>query len=200
MLTVRIGKQSRAMFMVPRRFAGSKIETPSSEKGKVEEPLERTVFYEAPLAKAVQNLKRVSITTALLSLTIPPAVIFGGSESVPISGQIAITVVTMIASLGSTSAIHYLFSPYILTLAKLTGANKPTNPGEELLEAKTMTLFATQKSHVFKVKDCSAKTSSLRPFVSFNVKDKPYFVHASVFDDKKLLQKMLGRPLNENEI
>lgn len=79
-------------------------------------------FYEAPLAMSIKSLKRVSITTAALSLGIPPAVIFQGSEAVPLSGQVAITAITLLVSLGSTSAIHFLFSPYVLSMGRRPAA------------------------------------------------------------------------------
>lgn len=47
-------------------------------------------MYDAPLAASITSLKRVSFTTALLSLAIPPSVIFMGPEHIPIAGQAAV--------------------------------------------------------------------------------------------------------------
>ena len=49
-------------------------------------------MYDAPLAASIKSLKRVSFTTALLSLAIPPSVIFMGPEHIPIAGQAAVRV------------------------------------------------------------------------------------------------------------
>jgi hypothetical protein len=58
-----------------------------------------------------------------------------GSESVPLMGKVAVTAVTMAASLGSTSCIHFLFSPYILSmnlvLPKQTAAASVEVPSPE---------------------------------------------------------------------
>jgi hypothetical protein len=180
----------------------------------------RIQIYEAPLAASIKSLKRVSVTTALLSLAIPPAVIFGGAGDVPLSGQIAITAVTMIASLGSTSAIHFLFSPYVLSLSVLSAEEEEGDKGEteamdseaavelpelnndSVLEAKTLTLLGGEQASSFVVKDVPGGKvpGSSRPFVNFATSSgRPYFVHASVFEHKRLLSRLLGRPLRDDE-
>jgi len=173
-----------------------------------------TTFYEAPLAASIKSLKRVSVTTAALSLAIPPAVFFHGSESVPLSGQIAITGITMFASLGSTAAIQFLFSPYVLRMAKFSSdssaavevpaerekASPTSRLKDSILEATTMTFFGGEMTSKFKVGDAQKRPEgSARPFVSFTAGGRPYFVHASVFEDKALLRQLLGRPLKDTE-
>ena len=168
---------------------------------------DRSVIYEAPLAAPIKSLKKVSVTTAMLSLAIPPAVVFQGSESVPLSGQIAITAVTLLASLGSTSAIHFLFSPYVLSMARVNSTpdessttGPPGKSGDQTFEVNTMTLFASEQTSTFKLSEARPTPSSTkRPFVSFIGAGKPLFVHGSVFEDKGLLRKLLGRPLKETE-
>jgi len=179
----------------------------------------RFQIYEAPLAASIKSLKRVSVTTALLSLAIPPAVIFGGAGNVPLSGQIAITAVTMIASLGSTSAIHFLFSPYVLSLSVVSAEEEggkgeteaaeseaavelPELNNDSVLEAKTLTLLGGEQASSFVVKDVPGGKvpGSSRPFVNFATSSgRPYFVHASVFENKRLLSRLLGRPLRDDE-
>jgi hypothetical protein len=38
-----------------------------------------------------------------------------------------------------------------------------------------------------------------RPFVSFEAKGRPYFLHATVFKHKGLLRRVLGRALKDDE-
>mmetsp|Transcript_46273 Transcript_46273/g.93401 ORF Transcript_46273/g.93401 Transcript_46273/m.93401 type:complete len:210 (-) Transcript_46273:272-901(-) len=182
----------------------------NSTEGEKEGLRRNVQIYEAPLASSIKSLKRVSVTTALLSLAIPPAVIFGGSENVPISGQIAITAVTLLASLGSTSAIHYLFSPYILSMSHVCGEAAseesesvvPELNNDSVLEAKTLTLLGGEQANLIHIKDVppGGIKKSMRPFVNFATSSgKPYFVHASVFENKRLLSRLLGRPLRDDE-
>lgn len=141
----------------------------------------RVPLYEAPLAASIKSLKRVSFTTAILSLGIPPAVVIMGS-GVPLSGQVAITAVTMLASLGSTSAIHFLFTPYVLSMSHVVEAPRevddagqqadglgqdrgegqeaklPEMTGESVLEAKTLSLWGGEKASQFTVDDARPKT------------------------------------------
>jgi hypothetical protein len=217
------------------------------------QPLRR-VLYEAPLANPIKSLKRVSVTTALLSLTIPPAVITMGSTTVPLSGQVAVTAVTMIASIGSTAAIHYLFSPYVLRLSHLlppsiapmegseeaesaerlgdaaqeasgeptAGEDGDVHPplvGSSILEAHTMTIFGGETATTFRLDQIVPfGEKPPRPFVNFGCQssggqtpsssssssssspaERYFFVHTSIFEEKKLLRKMLGRPLKDSE-
>jgi hypothetical protein len=203
----------------------------------------RRLLYEAPLAAPIKSLKRVSVTTAMLSLTIPPAMVFVGSD-IALSGQIAVAATTMIASIGSTGAIHYLFSPYVLRLTQVlpspgadegsqeqkpeesspsasssssdgSGSAVPPLDGSSVLEAHTMTLFGLETASQFRVDQVvSFGTKPPRPFVSFGASllqeggaasssppsaERYYFIHTSVFSEKKLLRHLLGRPLKDDE-
>jgi hypothetical protein len=63
-----------------------------------------------------------------------------------------------------------------------------------------LTLFGGEKASTFALSEASAvPKGQLRPFVSFWAGRRPYFVHGSVFADKPLLRKLLGRPLKDTE-
>jgi hypothetical protein len=63
-----------------------------------------------------------------------------------------------------------------------------------------MTLFGGEKTTNFALSEVTpVPKNQLRPFVSFWVGRTPYFVHGSVFEDKALLRKLLGRPLTDAE-
>lgn len=66
----------------------------------------------------------------------------------------------MLASLGSTSAIHYLFGPYVLSLSRVVselGTAESEMTGETQLEAKTLTIWGGVMSTRFKVDDARPK-------------------------------------------
>jgi hypothetical protein len=100
--------------------------TPPRLGEKKDDVTSAELIYESPLALSCQSLKRVSVTTAALSMMFPPALMLQAAESsVPLAGQVAITSLVLAASLGSTSLIHFLFSPYILKMARHSPADQP---------------------------------------------------------------------------
>jgi hypothetical protein len=148
------------------RLTGGNVTPPAAEERVT--PLaaaeERVSLYIAPFANPVSRLKRVSFTTAILSMAIPPSVYFMGS-SVPLSGQLAITGVSLLASLSSTAALHYLFSPYILSLTHVVPLGKPPEMnGASVLEAETLTLWGSAITSTFTVDDAlPTRCPSMKP-------------------------------------
>ena len=192
MLTGRCGRTAASLWRVhhPRQLSSPLVRALSTSDSKVTE-----LHYESPLAASVRSLKRVSLTTAALSLTIPPALILNAVDNVPLSGQIAVTCVTLGASLGSTALIHYLTCPYVLSMRRLTGEGTDV----DTFEATTMSLFGFEKKSSFQLSQVEPQPNTARPFVSFRAADRFYFIHGSMFDDKRLLRRLLGRPLKEDE-
>jgi electron transfer flavoprotein alpha subunit len=79
--------------------------------------------------------------------------------------------------------------------------------------AERMSILGRKKHTVFAVKDVVPQSdSSRRPFVSFQTVDtdmqyqaaqqrktEKFYIHSHLFADKPLLQKLLGRPLKDDE-
>jgi hypothetical protein len=78
--------------------------------------------------------------------------------------------------------------------------------------AERMSILGRKKHTVFALKDVVPQSdSSRRPFVSFQTLDsdiaaqqqqrktEKFYIHSHIFSDKLLLQKLLGRPLKDDE-
>ena len=70
------------------------------------------VVYEGPFASLALRLKRISISSAVLSVVGVPVVLTCGSN-LPVSGQLAVGGTAMLAACGSTAALSFCFNPYI---------------------------------------------------------------------------------------
>ena len=102
------------------------------------------------------------------------------------------------AALGpvALAPVHLLSKPYVLTMRRVA----PTTESKDLvLEAKTMSVFGTEETSSFSVADVVPTPNAKRPCVSFMVDQRYYFVHGSIFPNKPLLKKLLGRPLKKEE-
>jgi hypothetical protein len=90
-----------------------------------------------------------------------------------------------------------------------TDANEAQNA--RVFIAERMSILGRKKHTVFALKDVVPQSdASRRPFVSFQTLDSDaaaqqqrktdkFYIHSHIFSDKPLLQKLLGRPLNDDE-
>ena len=156
-------------------------------------------------------LKRVSVTTCGLSLTVMPALLLtSGNASVPLAGKIAISGVVALAGVGSTgddaayleraasckslfcftAMLHFFMRSYI---------HKLYQNGEDNFTAHGLSFFGFHKENSFDLKDVEPLPESFNPFVTFEANGTAYFIQAGFFEDKKLLRTFIGRPLTEDE-
>jgi hypothetical protein len=117
------------------------------------------------------------------------------STSVPVSGQLALMGTVISVAVGTTVLQHFVTKPYITELT----ANGEEN-GERIFEAVQMNVLGMEKRTTFTLDRVQPMPGSSRPFMSFSVEGKPYYVHGGTFEDKVLLQKLLGRALKESEL
>lgn len=84
---------------------------------------ERELLYESPLAKVVTRLRTVSLTTGIIGGVGVPMLISmkqaAGLDVTASSGVLAVALLFVSASLGSTCGVHYIFSPYIYTIEQI---------------------------------------------------------------------------------
>jgi hypothetical protein len=75
--------------------------------------------YESPLGKLVTRLRTVSLASGICgTLGLPLAVAIKGGD-IPSSGLLAFGIAFVTGSLGSTAAIHFVFSPYVYTIERI---------------------------------------------------------------------------------
>jgi hypothetical protein len=77
------------------------------------------IVYESPLGKLVKRLRTVSLATGVCgTLGLPLVVAIKGGD-LPSTGLLAFGVAFLTGSLGSTAAIHFVFSPYVFTIERI---------------------------------------------------------------------------------
>lgn len=172
-----------------------------------------TLIYEGPFASLSRRLKRISITSAIVSIIGIPLLITFHSGDVPASGQMAVGATAIIAATGSTAALSFCFGPYVntLTLEEInnsknnTDGNTKTNEQNNdtlLIKATTTNIFGMTKETIFNPKtDVTQPSSSksgkhnYRPFCNFLVRDDPFYIHPELLDDEMLRIQLLGEEL-----
>lgn len=165
-------------------------------------------IYQGALSGPIKSLKRVSITSCGLSIVGMPTLLILGNNSVPMAGQVAVAGVTLCAAVGSTAILNFFTKPYIHTLKEKV---KPHSNSESSsisssvldetreFQAQHLDLFGRTKVSEFCLSDVKGLPKATRPFVSYQVGERYFFVHAHTFEDKVLLSRMLGRPLKDDE-
>jgi hypothetical protein len=75
--------------------------------------------YESPLGNLVTRLRTVSLATGICgTLGLPLVLAIKGGDT-PSSGLLAFGLAFVTGSLGSTAAIHFVFSPYVYTIERI---------------------------------------------------------------------------------
>lgn len=179
-----------------------------------------TLIYEGPFASLSRRLKRISVTSAIVSIIGIPLLITFHSGDVPASGQMAVGATAIIAATGSTAALSFCFGPYVntLTLEEINNSknnnhninnnsdeNSKTNNEQNetlLIKATTTNIFGMTKETIFNPKtDVTQPLSSksgkhnYRPFCNFLVRDDPFYIHPELLDDEMLRIQLLGEEL-----
>jgi hypothetical protein len=77
------------------------------------------IVYESPLGNLVRRLRTVSLATGICgTLGLPLVVAIKGGD-LPSTGLLAFGMAFLTGSLGSTAAIHFVFSPYVFTIERI---------------------------------------------------------------------------------
>ena len=93
---------------------------------------------------------------------------------------------------GTTSLFHYLFKPYVMRIwlaHPLTGGKAADDP---MVTVETVTLFAQLTQNSFRLYEVSLPTQAMHPMVSFQARERHYFIHPEAFEDQNLLNKLIG--------
>jgi hypothetical protein len=163
---------------------------------------EPQLVYESPLGNVVSKLRTVSLMTAIIGMTGVPCMIAlkGG---IPEGGILAAALLFVTGSVGSTAAIHFVFSPYVYRIEQipirqcsaekscdqsvddLQGGNisesSSTSQKETLLKAWTRSLFLFNSSVVFDPCVDVKLYKGMRPMCNFVAKGQPLYVHPGTF-------------------
>ncbi len=162
-----------------------------------EEEKESLILYEGPFASLAKRLKRISITSAIVSIIGIPLLITFHSGDVPMSGQAAVGSTAIIAATGSTVALSFCFGPYVNEMSYV----KNKKDGEEekdvnskLIQIKTTNIFGMEKITTFnpEIDVSPAPPNNRRPFCNFMVRDEPFYIHPELLGNDALRVQLLG--------
>eukprot|EP00250_Pteridium_aquilinum_P024826 c29661_g1_i1 orf=58-804(+) len=147
----------------------------SSKANKVQQP----VIYRGPLSDTLRKVKVLSLTSCCLSVITGPAIVFLTSPhlSVILKGGVASAVMMLSAS--TTAALHWFVGPYVHKLIWIPGAKE--------VEVEMVTWMATYERRTIPIEDIRPPKTN-RPFVTFAVKNKFYFVDTDKIPNKDLLR------------
>ena len=193
--------------------ANAGAETRTEAQSQVDTDANAELLYRGPLSKPIRVLKKVSVVTCASSAIAAPLLLYAGSETVPLAAQAAFSGLVLLAGWGSTGLLHYFTTGYVHALeaprAAEDGADASTrgkpHDDDVILTAHLLTFFARPTMARFRVGATSPLVDHWNPLVSFDAElegggQKRLFVQGEHFQDKRLLRKLLRRPLDEDEM
>jgi hypothetical protein len=185
---------------------------PSHETNQADaQPL--PLVYESPLGSVVTKLRTVSLATALIGTAGVPSLL-AIKGAVPEVGMLAMALMFVTGSMGSTAAIHFVFAPYVYRIETIPvrQCSYQSKDGEDqndtlvpedaesvnvvpkakdvLLRAWTRSLFLRNREIVFDPEMDVVPYSGMRPLCNFVAKGFPLYVHPGTFwlDASKLYE------------
>ncbi len=198
----------------------------TSSSNENEHDSENPVFYEGPFSSLSLRLKRISVTTAIVSVGGIPLILFLQSSgehlsllnNVPAAGQLAVGGTAVLAATGSTAALTFCFGPYIESLEWVDEQKEEGTESRKMLKATSRNLLAMKVETIFDpfhnssgigIKesghndtdvDVMHNPSSYRPFCNFEVRGKPFFIHPELIHDEHLRHALIGYPKEDNAV
>lgn len=167
----------------------------------------KATLYEGPFAALTLRLKRVSISTAVVSLVGIPLLIKLHGGDVPATGQLAVGGTALLAATGSTVAMSFCFSPYVHTLEKVvirkcssSGQTEEECEEEELPEFKQQCLIKATTRNILGMKVETVfdpitdveRSNSSRPFCNLQAKGMPLYIHPELLYNEPLRTQLLS--------
>lgn len=101
----------------------------------------RQFVYESPLAKVVTRLRTVSLTTGIIGSVGLPLILACKGGDLPSAGYLGLAMAFVSGTLGSTAAIHFVFSPYVYSIERIPvrQCHAPANTQTANTDAETKT-------------------------------------------------------------
>jgi hypothetical protein len=185
-------------------WASSFGTVPSHETNQTDAQQPLPLVYESPLGSVVTKLRTVSLATALIGTAGVPSLL-AIKGAVPEVGMLAMALMFVTGSMGSTAAIHFVFAPYVYRIETIPvrqcsyqskdGEDQNDTPVPDdaeaatvvprakdvLLRAWTRSLFLRNREIVFDPETDVVPYSGMRPLCNFVAKGFPLYVHPGTF-------------------
>lgn len=167
----------------------------------------KQLVYESPLSNVVSRLRTVSLTTGAVGSIGLPVVLAVKGGDVPSAGFLGLAMAFVTGTLGSTAAIHFVFSPYVYSIERIPirqchyekeeeieeteSLLETSEPKEFLLKAKSRGLFLNEIETVFDPCQDVARYQGLRPLCNVTVKKSVnLYVHPEFLYDAEMRRQM----------
>ena len=159
-------------FPSARHFSSPK-EVPVSEESDAKSKAEGVVVYEGLFGGKLRWLRRISVTSTIVSLIGFPYVYAFGlpTTNVSMAGQIAIVGTALTTSSLSTVLLQTITHPYVFELVELN-----TGDGDREFSASRINIFGNLTSTTFKLSQVKRVTAARHPFASFEANSNFYYV------------------------
>lgn len=191
----------------------SSLPNEGEDKGDANQEDEPRLLYKAPMGGLVTRLKRISITSCLVSIIGLPLLVYIKNGTWPDAKQIGMGGFAFVSATGSTMALHFVFGPYVLDLYEIpvrNCANKANDSpavdqaGQEFMfKATTRSILGMKNEVVFNPLTEVTRYQGARPFANFIAKEEfVMYCHPELLDEetrKKLLYPKDGTIANETE-
>lgn len=141
------------------------------------------LVYTAPFRGAIRAIKIFSLTTAAAATIGGPVCVWFGNPSVPVVARVAISFVVMLAGLSTTAILHWMVKGYVMRLHY--------NEMSQTVITDLLSVFAHSKQETFHISEAGPPPQGIG-FHTFKAKERSYFLHTELFQDKKLLSALLG--------
>ena len=141
------------------------------------------LVYTAPFRGAIRAVKIFSLTTAAAAAIGGPVCVWFGNPSVPMVARVGISFVVMLAGLSTTAILHWMVKGYVMRLHY--------NETSQTVMTDLLTVFARRKQETFHISESGPPPQGIG-FHTFKAKERSYFLHTELFQDKKLLSALLG--------
>ena len=141
------------------------------------------LVYTAPFRGAIRAVKIFSLTTAAAAAIGGPVCVWFGNPSVPMVARVGISFIVMLAGLSTTAILHWMVKGYVMRLYY--------NETSQTVMTDLLTVFARRKQETFHISESGPPPQGIG-FHTFKAKQRSYFLHTELFQDKKLLSALLG--------
>ena len=184
----------RVSYLSPQLTRALCVGATGPEQTQVPKAARRLLVYEGQFGVKLRWLRRVSLSSAVVSVVgFPVAFQFGVSleSSIPLVGQFMIAGTAIFTSLSSTLFLQAITSPYVVQLYEIVPDNASSSSDRQF-EATRTNIFGSLVSSKFSLADVEKANAGSHPFATF--KDKKsnnyYYTWKHAITDPTLKEKL----------
>lgn len=159
-------------------------------------------FYDGFYSDKLKMLRRISISSSILSLFGLPVVISLSTGDLSTAAKVSIASTAVVASLGSTAILHAITHPYVTSLSYVAGGeqNSSTGPGNYRFRAVRLNMLGNPKTSEFSLDEMKEVRVTNHPYANFQINGKYYYVRHEAIDNEELRDKISARCTKKGQV